>query len=54
MMCDLMCYVKGFLTYKYIHTHKNDDLVNRGKLNGVPKNTLTLDRFLNILQTYEQ
>ena len=31
-----MCYVKGFLTYKYTHRHEYD-LVNRGALKGVLK-----------------
>ena len=42
-----MCYVKGFLKYKY--TDMNEDLVNRGALKCVLMCTLKLDRFLNML-----
>ena len=34
-MCDIMCYVKGFLTSIYTLPHMNDDLVNGGLFIGV-------------------
>ena len=35
-----MCFVNGFLTYMYTHTHMYNDLVNKGALKGVLKCTL--------------
>ena len=34
-MCDIICYVKDFLTSMYTLTHINDDLVNGGTWGGV-------------------
>ena len=51
-MCDLRCYWEGLGIYVHTLTHVKDELVSKGALKGVPKNTLKVDRCSNMLQAY--
>ena len=53
-MCGFNCYVEGFLTYMYIYTHMNDDLVNTGALERCSQGYPKLHGAVQMLCPYER